>query len=48
MENRSELQIFNFEFGEGPLQMFGFANEVHSSGKDLCHVDALDSRIFTT
>ena len=45
-ENRSELQNLNFEPGEGPLQMSGSANGVLSSGKDLCHVDALNSLVF--
>jgi len=48
MENRSELQIFNFEPGEDPLQMSGPANGVPSSGKDLCHVHASDSSVFAT
>jgi len=48
IENRSELQNLNFEPGEGPVQMTGAANGVLSSGKDLYHVDASDSRVFAT
>ena len=46
IENCSELQNLNFEPGESSLQMTDPANKVLSSGKDLYHVDASDSRVF--
>ena len=48
IENGNELQNLIFEPGDGPLQMSGAANGVLSSGKDLCHVDASDLRVFAT